>query len=343
MSNKKWLYWTLQFLGWGSVLSLGLLGEYLQNGSIKLITLEQVVIFLVIAVFTTHLYRNTIIKLNWLDQKLEKLVPRILLGSLSLSIVLLVLNILVDWGFGDTPELDTKILNGIISLFIFTLLWSVFYFAFHFFDKSRKQEVKTLQLETTQKESELINLKNQLKPHFMFNAMNSIRALVDDDPELAKKSITQLSNLLRNTLHLGAKKLISLKEELQIVNDYLALEKIRFEERLMYTQEIDETLLQNSVPPLLIQTLVENAIKHGVSKKTEGGEVSLRIFKDGTNLYINIYNVGEYNPSNGTNSGIGLDNAKQRLNIIYGDQAEFHIGNYEGKVLTEVKIPLTIK
>lgn len=343
MSDKKWLYWTLQLVGWGSVLSLGLLGEYLSSGFVSLTTLKQVLIFLVVAITVTHLYRVIIIKLNWLDKHLNRLVPRVLISSLLLSVILLLFNMAIDWGFGEKPYTFEDVLNGIISLFIFTLLWSVFYFAFHFFDKSRKQEVKTLQLESTQKESELLNLKNQLKPHFMFNAMNSIRALVDDDPELAKKSITQLSNLLRNTLHLGSKKLIPLKEELQIVNDYLALEKIRFEERLMYSQEIDETLLQNTIPPLLIQTLVENAIKHGVSKKTEGGEVSLNVFKDETHLFINIFNVGEYNPSNGTNSGIGLDNAKKRLQIIYGDQAEFHIGNHDGRVLTEVKIPLTIK
>jgi len=175
----------------------------------------------------------------------------------------------------------------------------------------------------------------------MFNAMNSIRALVDDDPELAKKSITQLSNLLRNTLQFGKRELITLKEELQIVNDYLALEKIRFEERLNCSQEIDDTLLSSTLPPLLIQTLIENAIKHGISKKTEGGNVTLVISQEGDQMVINITNVGEYNPSNGTNSGIGLDNAKKRLQILYGSKAGFSIGNHHGAVLTQVRIPLT--
>lgn len=342
MSNKRWLYWTLQILGWGMVMSITLLIQYLENGSIpSKKSIAEVFLFLIIVISSTHLYRSVVLKLKWLDKKLNQLIPRILTGSFVLSIVLLLMNMAVDWGFGEEPYTDADILRGIFSLFVFSLIWNVIYFAYHFFDKSRKQEVKTLQLESTQKESELLNLKNQLKPHFMFNAMNSIRALVDDDPELAKRSITQLSNLLRNTLQFGKKKLITLKEELQIVNDYLALEKIRFEERLTYEEHIDDNLLQSQLPPLLIQTLIENAIKHGVSKKTEGGEVSLNIYQDDSHVHIRIFNVGEYNPSNGTNSGIGLENARKRLQIIYGNQAEFSIANHDNKVLTEVKIPLT--
>lgn len=342
MTNKKWLYWFLQIFGWGSVLSISLIVQYLEKGTIPPAkNFGESITFLILIILSTHLYRLMMIKMKWLDLKLNRVIPLIILGSLVLAIVLLSLNMIVDYSFGEKPYTNADILNGIFSLFVFSTIWSVFYFSFHFFDKSRKQEVKNLQLESSQKESELLNLKNQLNPHFMFNAMNSIRALVDDDPELAKKSITQLSNLLRNTLQFGKKELITLKEELQIVNDYLALEKIRFEERLDYSENIDSSLLQNTLPPLLIQTLIENAIKHGISKKTEGGLVSLEIIRETSHCVINILNVGEYNPEHTTNSGIGLENARKRLEIIYGSKAHFKIGNYQGRVLTQVKIPLT--
>lgn len=341
MTNKKWLYWVLQIFGWGTVFSITLLVQYLESGKTPPgFRIAEVIIFLAIVLVVTHLYRAAIIKLNWLEKKLNLVIPRVLLGSLLLASTLLSLNMFVDWLFGEKPYTGADILSGLFSLFVFSLIWSVLYFSFHFFDKSRKQEVKNLQLESSQKESELLNLKNQLKPHFMFNAMNSIRALVDEDPQLAKESITQLSNLLRNTLQFGKKKLITLKEELQIVNDYLALEKIRFEERLSFHQDIDESLLQTTLPPLLIQTLIENAIKHGVSKKTEGGKVALRISKETDRINIVISNVGEYNPNAGTDSGIGLINAQKRLQIIYGNRASFHIGNVNEAVQTIVRIPL---
>ncbi|CAG5087039.1 sensor histidine kinase [Parvicella tangerina] len=343
MSSKKLLYWVFQVLGWSSFFSLVIIGNYLEKGFVQSSALQQAFIMFSAAVILTHLHRTLIIKGKWLNLDITKTVYVILLGSALLSLLLIGVNQAVNLIYGEANLTFQTFLAVFIIYFVINLIWNVIYFTYHFFDKSRKQEMKTLQLESTRNESELLNLKNQLKPHFMFNAMNSIRALVDDDPDLAKQSITQLSNLLRNTLQFGKKKLITLKEELQIVNDYLALEKIRFEERLAYKQEIDDSILHTTLPPLLIQTLVENAIKHGISKKAAGGEVSLKVSTVGSSLHIEIRNVGEYNPSAGTNSGIGLDNAKKRLEIIYGKQAEFSIGNDQGTVLTEVKIPMVNK
>lgn len=341
MSNKKWIYWVFQLVGWSSLFSLSLLGDYLEHGQVKTSTLQQVFVMLASAMILTNLHRTLILSKKWLNLSIDKTVYVILLSSIILSLSLIGVNQLVNQFYGEEELTMQTFLAGFVVYFIITIVWNVIYFAYHFFEKSRKQEVKTLQLESSQKESELINLKNQLKPHFMFNAMNSIRALVDDDPELAKKSITQLSNLLRNTLQFGKKELITLKEELQIVNDYLALEKIRFEERLIYSQDVDDSLMQNTIPPLIIQTIVENAIKHGVGKKTEGGAVSLAISRDENTIQISVKNVGEYNPSSGTNSGIGLDNARKRLQILYGSKATFQIGNRDDMVETKIKVPLT--
>ena len=128
-------------------------------------------------------------------------------------------------------------------------------------------------------EIELNNLKSQLNPHFIFNALNSIRALVDENPSKSKQAINQLSNILRNSLASDKKGLTKFEDELKIVKDYLGLESIRFEERLKTEFDIHPDSQKFLVPPLMIQTLVENGIKHGISKLTAGRCYSAENFR----------------------------------------------------------------
>lgn len=343
MTNKKWFYWTSQIIGWGAIFSLGLLSEYFTKGSVSGETTFKAITLLLFVVITTNLYRLLILKMHWLNKPIGKVIPRALLGSLTLAFGITLFNIVFSYFLkGDLVfdiELFKKFLGGTLSYFILVTIWTIIYFSYHYFDKSRVQEVKNLQLESSQKESELSNLKNQLNPHFMFNAMNSIRALVDEDPILAKQSITQLSNLLRNTLQIGKKRLITVTEEIKIVNDYLALEKIRFEERLNYTEEIKPATEKALVPPLIIQTFVENAIKHGISKKAAGGLVAIFVSKVENAVCIEVHNDGKYIESSKPDVGIGLQNAKKRLHILYGDKASISIGNYNEKVVSKIIIP----
>jgi LytS/YehU family sensor histidine kinase len=197
-------------------------------------------------------------------------------------------------------------------------------------------------MQASLKEAELNKLKSQLNPHFMFNAMNSIRALIDENPQKAKQAVTQLANILRQTLTLEKNKLISFDDEINLVKDYLALEKIRFEERLNYSLEIDEASSQYKIPPMLLQTLVENAIKHGISKLTEGGIVSITAKQDaeGKKLKIEICNSGNYNPEENLQSGYGIQNTKDRLRFVFADGASFLIVNENDVVKTEIVIPL---
>ena len=184
-------------------------------------------------------------------------------------------------------------------------------------------------------------LKSQLNPHFIFNALNSIRALVDENPGKSKNAITQLSNILRNSLQIDKNRLTSFTDEMKTVQDYLELESIRFEERL----EVDIKLHPNSdqfqIPPLMIQTLVENSIKHGISNLKEGGIVQIKTEVDGLYMTITIKNSGQYvNGQDYKQSGYGIENTKQRLRLIYGDQASFDIRNENNLlVCTQLRIP----
>ena len=180
-----------------------------------------------------------------------------------------------------------------VSLFVVLCIWTIIYLSNHFIRKSRLEEIKNLQLQSSQTEIELQHLKTQLNPHFLFNALNSIRALVDMDPVLAKKSITQLSGVLRNSLLFDKRSTITIAEECHFIDDYLSLEKIRFEDRLEVKWEIDETLKSKTIPPLLLQTQVENAVKHGISAQKAGGTIRIRIQPLENSFCLEIRNTGK--------------------------------------------------
>jgi LytS/YehU family sensor histidine kinase len=176
----------------------------------------------------------------------------------------------------------------------------------------------------------------------MFNAMNSIRALIEEDPGNAKAALTSLSNILRYSLKMERNETVPLEEEMQTVNDYLALEAIRFEERLNYELDIDPRSGRIEIPPMMVQTLVENGIKHGVTKRTEGGKITVTSKMNGSYMIIQIKNSGQIDEHSLRHAkGFGIDNTKQRLNLLYGEKAIFTIKNESPDVvLAEIKIPI---
>lgn len=345
MSNKRILYWICQVLGWGIIIGLNLYAIYLEKPkSTDLNVVNRFFLFFLFAVAVTHLYKLVIIRFNWANKSIGKISIFSVLSSIIIAAILLGINIALKNLIEHNEVLKRKeVIAGFITLTIYSILWSLFYFSYHFVDKSRKQEVKNLQLETSQKDSELTNLKNQLNPHFMFNAMNSIRALIDENPVRAKQSVTQLSNLLRNTLKLGQEKLIPIKSELQIVQDYLTLEKVRFEERLEFETKVEDGLMDAMVPPFVIQTIAENAVKHGIGKIAKGGHILIEIFTNEKGICIKVTNDGKYQPGVNTltdpSTGIGLKNTSKRLRILFGDAGIISIRNENNKVISKIQIP----
>ncbi len=228
-------------------------------------------------------------------------------------------------------------LTSVYSLIFF--LWAVLYFIYHYFERYNT----SLKHQAAMNEIELNNLKSQLNPHFIFNALNSIRALVDENPKKSKNSITQLSNILRSSLVSDKQRLTSFNEELRIVKDYLGLETIRFEERLKTSYDIHPDSNMYQVPPLMLQTLVENGVKHGISKLKEGGIIELKTLLSDDKFIIQIRNSGKYIALNGAKKSkpsLGLKNTKQRLDLIYGSEASISIKNESNNVvLTELTIP----
>jgi LytS/YehU family sensor histidine kinase len=191
------------------------------------------------------------------------------------------------------------------------------------------------------KELELKTIKSHINPHFIFNALNSIRALVDENPSRARTAITELSNILRSSMQTEKLETVPLERELNIVRDYLALEKMRFEERLSIELDIKENTLQQPIPPMMIQTLVENAIKHGISKKENGGVIKVTSDFINNHHELSVQNTGQLGDhSNG--SGFGLKSTEDRLNLLYQGKASFAIKNMNKEMVeSRITMPFT--
>jgi len=195
------------------------------------------------------------------------------------------------------------------------------------------------------KEAELRALKSQVNPHFIFNSLNSLRSLIDEDPRRARLAVTQLANLLRYSLQSGQMETVSFEQELQVVQDYLALEQVRFEDRLHLRLDIAEDTLSLQIPPMLLQTLAENAIKYGIAQQPAGGEIAISAQRDKGLFRIQVSNPGTLAPSGGqpgSSTGLGIKNALDRLRLLFGERASLElIQGAPGQVLAQVSIPLT--
>lgn len=339
--KKNQLYVLLQIGGWLFYTILAFIVLQASNpNTLKLLT----ILFLVftIGIGTTHIYRYFIIQLGWTKLSIGALIPRVLFSVLLLSVVFQGLYMLLfALMLQVEPPLDLK--NNITNLINWSTLlamWSIIYFAYQFFERYRQEEIKNLRWQASKNEIELNKLKSQLNPHFIFNSMNSIRALIDEEPAKAKRSVTQLANILRNTLMMGRKKTVSFEEEMKVVNDYIDLEKTRYEERLTFNEHISEEAYSYQIPSLMIQTLVENGIKHGISKLPKGGIIELKaqILED--MLSIQIENTGSLDKNQIAGTGFGIINTTQRLNLLYGEKAFFEISDTDHHtVRTRVRIP----
>ncbi|HUI29639.1 MAG TPA: sensor histidine kinase [Candidatus Acidoferrales bacterium] len=212
--------------------------------------------------------------------------------------------------------------------FLIYVLQFALYHSYEILRKLRVKEKATLELLALQKEQELATLKAQLNPHFLFNTLNSISAMAATDTEETRTMIAQLGDLLRYAIESSQKDFVSLKDELQFIQDYVALESKRLEDRLEIEFQVDHSLDSLLIPPMILQPLVENAIKHGIAPAEDGGKVCLRIGRQKDRIVFQISDTGVgiscVNPLATTN-GVGLKNIDARLRKMYGDAARLEI------------------
>ncbi len=341
----RWvIYWSAQLSGWGAYFGLSILASYI-DGQYSARMWDVLLPELATGISISHALRAVIIRRRWLEQSVGHVLPRIALASLLLAVpAFLIESALVTLVLGDASVIilrePLEHLGRILNWTLLLAVWSFLYFAYGYFVRHRREEIRNLRLEAANRENQVATLRAQMNPHFMFNALNGIRALIDEDPDQAKRAITQLSAILRNAMSTVKRRTVPLGEEVDIVKNYLALEAMRYEERLRVRFELADGLEREQVPPMLLQTLVENAVKHGVAREPQGGDLVIGTRRSDDRLVLTVRNSGHYEPGKVNGTGIGLRNTRRRLELIYGGNASMRISNQDGMVVTEVELPL---
>jgi hypothetical protein len=333
MGYGKRQYWLFQLFGWGVFLLINVFFAFLFDKLETKFT-SRLLIFIALGILLTHAMRWVIRRGNVLMKPLKSQILILICitfifgGLLGLcetfAQLLMELEKRASTG-GLQPTLFQRIIDNDFHSIIYVFMWNCIYFIYHYIEKSRRQEVDTFKLEALIKELELKTIKAHINPHFIFNSLNSIRALVDENPQRARTAITELSSILRSSMQADKSEAVAFEKELHIVKDYLALENMRFEDRLRVEYNIDEDTLDLPVPPMMLQTLVENAIKHGISRQIHGGVV--RVVSELKNNFheLSVQNTGHLNGYTNNKEGFGLSSTTNRLSLLYGNKAKFEI------------------
>ena len=189
------------------------------------------------------------------------------------------------------------------------------------------------------RDAELRALKSQINPHFLFNCLNSISALTTTDPAKARDMCVRLSDFLRNTLGLGERASIAWRDELELARTYLEVERVRFGARLQVEMIVDDACAECQVPPLVLQPLIENAIKHGIASMVDGGIVRLESRVQGGNLEVSVENDYDPEAPSPRRSGLGLRNVRNRLDTRFGGTASLRTGSQNNRFRAEMVFP----
>jgi Putative regulator of cell autolysis len=225
-----------------------------------------------------------------------------------------------------------------LKLVMFTGLWIGLIFGFDAFARSQEQHQRLLALQKSLAEAQLAHLKAQLRPHFFFNALNTISALMHVDVPRADRLLSRLADLLRATLQWSDKEITSLREEIRMLELYAQVMQERFADRVALTWRVDDAALPGSIPALLLQPLLENAFKHGVERSRDAVRIEIEGHREGDRLHIAIRNTGS-TLTGGSAEGVGLRNSRERLAVLYGDTGKLQLTQLPGAVEASVTLP----
>ncbi|VUD68063.1 Sensor histidine kinase YpdA [Thalassocella blandensis] len=226
---------------------------------------------------------------------------------------------------GTTREFDEKLISFLYS-YSAQLLWCFFYVLIHSLKTNKTFEQQEERMQGELKTAMISSLSSQISPHFLFNAMNNICCLMDEDVGKAQTALRAFSDVLRFSLNDSVNQTISIKEEMDLVQNYMEVVSIQFEDKLRFSAQISEDVLTYSIPPMIIQLLVENAIKHGISQLKQGGVVTVKIAHESLGLRLVVENTGILQAKKNSHKRcVGLKNIQERLLLVYGDRATFQL------------------
>lgn len=345
--NNGLLFWILQFVGWFTFDSI----TFISNNELSTrYLLYSYLAYSFMGIFLTSIYRWYLKRNVQIDWYGKSDILHLVFAVVTCTLLFLGSSYLLEYIydiFWVKTESEIKyienfsgIANVVFSSALMVIGWTVIYYGIKIYLQRGKYQAEQLELSSTLREAQLNTLKGQVNPHFMFNSLNNIRGLMLEDVEKSRDMITKLSEMLQYALAKNTVDAIPLEEELEMVENYIALSKIQMEDRLHYIEEIAPDTLEIPIPPMIIQLLVENAAKHGIANLKDGGTISVKTKKEDQNLFITVTNTGKLRIAKGSTQ-LGLKNIRQRLRLLHGQKATFSLEEKEGAVIANIKIPLS--
>lgn len=346
--NRNLLFWVLHTIGWTAY---GL-AQYV--GSVVYGKEPRYVVVIAIAAASGFLMSAP---LRILYRRLWAAGPKAMLsGSLAVCwLVALVWRVIIntsyleivepEWALEHEPK-PLEIFGGTLSSMTLLLCWSGLYYGVKFYERLQLEREATLKASALAQEAQLKMLRYQLNPHFLFNTLNAISTLVlDGQNRIANLAVGRLSEFLRYTLDQEPMKKVTLRQELDALNLYLGIEQLRFGDRLKLQFDVDERCETALVPSLLLQPLVENAMKYAIAPREEGGSVTIIAGIEGGGLRLAVIDDGPGLPvgsTSGNGRGVGLRNTRERLKVLYGDAQRVEVAQATPGLRVEMRLPLEV-
>lgn len=342
-------YWTCQFVGWGLYV-LVTIYQFKRLAPEKMTAARPFVeplLSAALGIALTHQVRRLARIWGWVRLGPGAFALRLVGATAAVVVIHVGVLAAIEMGFyGDRPPSPTlMVVFAMMRWSMVFFIWLAIYFGVGVLRERQRTEVEQLKLERALQAAELRSLKSQLNPHFLFNSLNSVRALITDDPAAAQTAVTQLSRTLRYTLGADQEATVTFERELRIVEDYVGLESLRLAERLRVERSISTGVGTARLPVMLLQTLVENAIKHGIAHLPGGGVLHISAQQANGMLLLRVENPRPTSPvtSFEAGNGVGLANATERLRLLFGAKASLQLDlSLPGRATATVTIPQAV-
>ncbi len=344
--NRNLLFWALHTLGWSAYLITQYLGALLYEKPTAYI---KVVLAAAAGGFVLSAPLRYVYRWLW-TRRPAVIVPAVLLSSwvTGLGWRVVINSSYIHWVEADSMAGEPwyGIFVGTLSSTYLLLCWSILYFGIKYYETLQEQRESMLRASALAQEAQVKMLRYQLNPHFLFNTLNAISTLIlDGQGKVANQAVGRLSDFLRYTLDQDPMKKVTLRHELDALNLYLGIEKLRFGDRLRLEFDVDEQVTAAQVPSLILQPLVENALKYAVAPREEGGRLRIEAHEIDGHLRLVVQDDGPGLPVGvelGAGRGVGFRNTRERLAVLYGDRQQIAVRFSRPGLRIEVSLPLEL-
>ena len=344
--NSEKLFWTLQLVGWLTIGAMSFITGYEWSTNYLI---YSYISFCVMGIALTSIFRWYLkyrVKIDWYG---KSALLHLIIATCVCIVAYMASTYVTEFiyeSFWERTEAEIESIKQFVTLSttaigasVTIISWTSIYYALKIYMRRGDYHAEQLELKTTLREAQLNTLKGQVNPHFMFNSLNNIRGLMLEDVEKSREMITKLSEMLEYALEKNIVDAIPVEQELEMVENYIALSKIQMEDRLKFVKKINPETLSINIPPMIIQLLIENAAKHGIANLKDGGTIRLTVAKMSNEILIKVSNTGKLRIAKDSTQ-LGLKNIRQRLRLLYGKKASFSLEEVEDEVMAQIKVPL---